>query len=97
VVEDDGPGIPDAERGRVFDRFYRSEAQAQQAPGSGLGLALVRSIADDHGASLRLGHSTALGGLRVELAMPLSRATPAAAPTLPPTLPPAVPPVLPHA
>lgn len=97
VVEDDGPGIPDAERGRVFDRFYRSEAQAQQAPGSGLGLALVRSIADDHGASLRLGHSTALGGLRVELAMPLSRATPAAAPSLPPTLPPAVPPALPHA
>ncbi|KAI1696813.1 response regulator receiver domain-containing protein [Ditylenchus destructor] len=71
VVEDDGPGFPDAERGRVFDRFYRSESQAQQAPGSGLGLALVRSIAQDHGATLRLGHSTALGGLRVEMALPL--------------------------
>ncbi|WP_343629144.1 ATP-binding protein [Roseateles sp.] len=71
VVEDDGPGIPDAERGRVFDRFYRSESQAQQAPGTGLGLALVRSIAQDHGATLRLGHSTALGGLRVEMALPL--------------------------
>ncbi|ALV07423.1 ATP-binding protein [Roseateles depolymerans] len=71
VVEDDGPGIPDAERSRVFDRFYRSEAQAQQAPGSGLGLAIARSIASDHGATLRLGHSTSLGGLRVELAFPL--------------------------
>ncbi|MET0210381.1 MAG: ATP-binding protein [Burkholderiaceae bacterium] len=73
VVEDDGPGIPDEERTRVFDRFYRSEAQAQLAPGSGLGLALVRSISQDHGGTLRLGHSTALGGLRVELALPLRK------------------------
>lgn len=71
VVEDDGPGIPDAERERVFDRFYRAEAQAQHAAGSGLGLSIVRSIARDHGGQLRLGHSTALGGLRVELALPL--------------------------
>ncbi|UXH80935.1 ATP-binding protein [Roseateles amylovorans] len=73
VVEDDGPGIPDTERTRVFDRFYRAESQAQQAAGSGLGLAIVRSIAQDHGGSLRLGHSTALGGLRVELALPLRK------------------------
>ncbi len=93
VVEDDGPGIPDAERGRVFDRFYRSEAQAQQAPGTGLGLALVRSIADDHGATLRLGHSTALGGLRVELGMPLSRVSQGPSPLpLPPAEPRALPP-----
>ncbi len=73
VVEDDGPGIPDQERSRVFDRFYRAESQAQQAAGSGLGLAIVRSIAQDHGGQLRLGHSTALGGLRVELALPLRK------------------------
>lgn len=67
VVEDDGPGIPVAERERVLARFYRAEAQATQASGSGLGLAIVSSIAQAHGARLVLGHSTALGGLRVEL------------------------------
>jgi two-component system OmpR family sensor kinase/two-component system sensor histidine kinase QseC len=61
-VDDAGPGIPPAERERVFDRFYRRNAGDEQ--GTGLGLAIVRSVAARHGADLTLGDST-LGGLRV--------------------------------
>ena len=63
AVDDNGPGIPEAERERVFERFVRGAAAADAA-GSGLGLAIVRSIAQRHGASVVLGES-ALGGLRV--------------------------------
>ena len=63
AVDDNGPGIPEAERERVFERFVRGAAAADAA-GSGLGLAIVRSIAQRHGASVALGES-ALGGLRV--------------------------------
>ncbi|TAL23932.1 MAG: HAMP domain-containing protein [Aquabacterium sp.] len=65
VVEDSGPGIPEADRERVFDRFHRVPGTG--APGSGLGLAIVKSIADLHGARLVLGRSQRLGGLRVEV------------------------------
>lgn len=65
VVEDNGPGIPEAERARVLDRFYR--VPDAPARGSGLGLAIVKTIADQHGATLLLGMSERLGGLRVEL------------------------------
>ncbi len=68
VVEDSGPGLPDEERERVLDRFYR--AGEPQAPGSGLGLAIVKSIADQHGATLDIGRSESLGGLRVRLLFP---------------------------
>ena len=68
VVEDSGPGIPDPERGRVFDRFYRT-ADATAA-GSGLGLAIVRTIAQQHGATVTLGTSQRLGGLRVDVQFP---------------------------
>ena len=49
-VTDDGPGIPETERAKVFDRFYRLEAN-RSTPGSGLGLALVAAIARLHGAT----------------------------------------------
>ncbi|QNK72669.1 two-component sensor histidine kinase [Variovorax sp. PAMC28562] len=62
-VDDSGPGLPESERGRVLDRFYRSGEP--QAPGSGLGLAIVKSIADLHYATVSLGASPSLGGLRV--------------------------------
>jgi two-component system, OmpR family, sensor kinase len=65
VVEDSGPGIPEAERERVLDRFYR--VPGSPASGSGLGLAIAKSIADMHGAALELGDSRRLGGLRVEV------------------------------
>jgi len=61
-VDDAGPGIAQADRERVFDRFYRHAAGDE--PGTGLGLAIVRSVAERHGAEVILGNSS-LGGLRV--------------------------------
>jgi signal transduction histidine kinase len=52
-VADDGPGIPEAERGKVFDRFYRLD-RSRSTAGSGLGLALVKAIAGLHGLSIEL-------------------------------------------
>lgn len=59
-VSDSGPGIPAADRQRVFDRFYR-RAQSEEA-GSGLGLAIVKTIAERHQATVHLGEAR-LGGL----------------------------------
>ncbi|HSW06317.1 sensor histidine kinase [Aquabacterium sp.] len=67
-IDDSGPGIPNAERERVFGRFVRGSTAAQDS-GSGLGLAIVRSIAERHAAQLALLDSP-LGGLRVELRFP---------------------------
>jgi len=67
TVADSGPGIPEDERRRVFDRFYR-RAEADET-GSGLGLAIVRAIADRHGAEIELGASP-LGGLLVSVRFP---------------------------
>jgi two-component system OmpR family sensor kinase len=69
-VTDTGPGIPPSERERVFDRFYR--LPGSETSGSGIGLALVRSIARHHGAEVRLLDATEGGGLRVEVLFPLS-------------------------
>ncbi|WP_231679192.1 sensor histidine kinase, partial [Ralstonia solanacearum] len=71
TVEDNGPGIPAAERERVLDRFYRS-AQAPTG-GSGLGLAIVREIAQAHDATLAL-EACDGGGLRVVLRFPFRAA-----------------------
>jgi two-component system OmpR family sensor kinase len=83
VVRDSGPGIPAAERARVFDRFYRTPgAAAADLAGSGLGLAIVRRIADRHGADIALapGLASAAGeGLAVTVAFLGARA-PAATP-----------------
>lgn len=64
VVADNGPGIPDAERDKVFDRFYRLD-RSRSTAGSGLGLAMVKAIAGLHGLSIRL--EDAKPGLRVIL------------------------------
>ena len=66
AVEDSGPGIAPAERDRVFDRFYRAASATTLATGSGLGLSIVRAIAQRHGAVLRLDNGHRLKGLRVE-------------------------------
>jgi two-component system, OmpR family, sensor histidine kinase MprB len=50
VVRDEGPGIDEADRPYVFDRFYRS-AESRRLPGSGLGLAIVRQVAEMHGGA----------------------------------------------
>ncbi len=54
AVADEGPGIPEGDRERAAERFYRGEI-ARNTPGSGLGLALVQAVAQLHGGSLRLG------------------------------------------
>lgn len=51
TVHDQGPGVPEAERVRIFDRFHRVES-SRTLPGSGLGLAIVRQVADAHGGSV---------------------------------------------
>ena len=66
-VDDAGPGIPAAERGRVFDRFYRRDSGREE--GTGLGLAIVRTVADRHDAELTLDASPA-AGLRVVVRFP---------------------------
>jgi len=67
-VEDTGPGIPSAERSRVFDRFYRGESAA--AGGSGLGLAIVRRIAERHGGRIELLDPANGAGLRARIVLP---------------------------
>jgi signal transduction histidine kinase len=69
TVRDNGPGIPEGERGKVLRRFYRLEA-SRTTPGSGLGLALVAAIAELHGA--RLGLIDHGPGLIVEVRFPAS-------------------------
>ncbi|WP_262028621.1 HAMP domain-containing histidine kinase [Microvirga sp. Mcv34] len=68
VVADRGPGIPEAERGRVLERFVRLET-ARSRPGFGLGLSLAAAVARLHGGSLLLEDNEP--GLRVVLALPL--------------------------
>lgn len=53
VVADDGPGIPEDERDRVFEHFYRLD-RSRTTPGHGLGLSLVAAIAELHGIAVRL-------------------------------------------
>jgi two-component system, OmpR family, sensor histidine kinase TctE len=67
-VEDDGPGIPEAERERVLERFYRVPGTA--GTGSGLGLAIVREIAAGHGATISITDATGGKGCRVAITFP---------------------------
>jgi len=66
-VEDNGPGIPEAERMQVFERFYR--IMGTEPEGSGLGLAIVREVVDGAGGSVTLGEATG-GGLLVRVRLP---------------------------
>lgn len=66
-VEDDGMGIPEEERTRIFDRGARLDTGK---PGTGLGLAIVRDVAEIYGGTVELGESEDLGGLLVKLRLP---------------------------
>jgi signal transduction histidine kinase len=67
-VEDDGRGIPEAERVSIFDRGARLDVEK---PGTGLGLAIVRDVATIYGGSITLEESEDLGGLLARLKLPL--------------------------
>ena len=71
VIEDSGPGIAPEDQARVFNRFVRT-SHATAEPGSGLGLAIANVIAVRHGATIVLGSSSRLGGLKAELRFPLA-------------------------
>ena len=75
-VEDSGPGIPETERSRIGERFYRPAGQ--KGDGSGLGLAIVRQIASQHGGNLQVGTSERLGGAALRVAFPAGSRTPVA-------------------
>jgi signal transduction histidine kinase len=72
-VADRGPGIPEADRDSVFDRFVRLE-RSRSTPGNGLGLSLVRAVARRHGGSVALVDGfpgLKPPGLRVRIEIPL--------------------------
>lgn len=66
-VEDDGPGVDEAELPRLTDRFYRSQ-RSRTTPGNGLGLSLVHAIVELHGASMHLGQMSP--GFRATVTVP---------------------------
>jgi two-component system sensor histidine kinase TctE len=78
LVEDNGPGIPEADRARVFERFYR--VLGTGAEGCGLGLAIVREIAQSHAAEVELTTPAHGTGSIVRIVFPPYSKTAAAAP-----------------
>jgi signal transduction histidine kinase len=68
-VEDDGPGIPEADRASIFDRGARLDTGK---PGTGLGLDIVRDVATIYGGSIQLEESEDLGGLLARLRLPMA-------------------------
>ena len=70
TIDDDGPGIPDAELPRVFQPFYRVEdSRNRDTGGTGLGLAIAQSIVQAHGGELTLANRSG-GGLRACIRLP---------------------------
>jgi signal transduction histidine kinase len=70
LVEDEGPGIPDGDQGRVFEPFVRLESSRNtETGGTGLGLTLVKAIAQGHGGGVTL-ENRPEGGLRARLSLP---------------------------
>ena len=70
VVEDEGPGIPEKDRARVFEPFVRlDESRSAETGGSGLGLTLVKAIAEGHGGHIAL-ENRPDRGLRARLTLP---------------------------
>jgi signal transduction histidine kinase len=71
TIDDDGPGIPECERERVFEPFYRLEtSRSRQTGGTGLGLTVAQTSIRAHGGSLALSDSPS-GGLRATVVLPV--------------------------
>ncbi len=72
MVEDDGPGIPEEDREKVFERYYRADASRNRSSGgSGLGLAICSEITRAHGGSIEAGISERLGGAELKVKLPV--------------------------
>ncbi len=70
VVADDGPGIPEDQRERIFERFHRTDqARDRRSGGAGLGLSIVQAVTEAHGGRVRAGARPG-GGARLELELP---------------------------
>ena len=69
TVEDEGPGIAETDRTRIFEPYYRTAAGARTAGGAGLGLAVVKSLIDAHGGTIRADNITP-HGTRMTLVLP---------------------------
>ena len=71
TIDDDGPGIPDAEKDKVFDPFYRPDRARGAAPGGfGLGLSIARTIVELHAGQIDLANRVP-NGLRVVVSLPI--------------------------
>ena len=83
-VADDGPGIPSADREKIFERFVRlDQARSRQAGGTGLGLSVVRSIVEAHSGRITVGDDPELGGALITVVLPIGRDhAPASSPAL---------------
>jgi two-component system sensor histidine kinase KdpD len=75
VVEDAGPGVPAEALGRLFDKFYRVERRGGSRRGLGIGLAVVRGLAEAMGGQVEAGESP-LGGLRILVRLPVAEIPP---------------------
>jgi signal transduction histidine kinase len=71
AVADRGPGVPEEEREKIFEPFYRLRNVPESAGGAGLGLALVKQIAERHGGGVNVGPREG-GGARFEVVLPLA-------------------------
>ena len=72
-ISDDGPGIPAADRKRVFEPFTRlDKSRTKRSGGSGLGLAIAQRVIDRHGGKILLGESS-LGGAQFRVKVPASQ------------------------
>jgi len=75
-VSDDGPGVPEGERVRVFDRFVRlQEGRDRGSGGTGLGLAIVAELVAAHGGFVQVGEAPG-GGASFRVRLPADRAQP---------------------
>jgi signal transduction histidine kinase len=73
TIDDDGPGIPEADLERMFEPFARGEiSRNRETGGSGLGLAIARSVIRAHGGVISMANRDK-GGLRVKISLPNTR------------------------